>query len=242
MSVRRLVSVFEAQAVTRVTSNTINLTSPVVDVQSLIQKFEAWVPLAVPVAEIRPSTCPHFQAPTKYVTQPAAALAVAPVVESKSETAQVPSVEIFEASELHKNSPLTARTAETEAETPQVSSVEIFNTFELHKNPPSVAPVAKAKPEAPQVPSVQIVNVPAQHQNSPIRALAVSTATTATVTLLPTRTPVPQQFQPRPSVRQGVTSRLFSYETDPKYLKRRAEAKLRRVAAAAKSSLPTWAH
>ncbi|KAK1945425.1 hypothetical protein P3T76_002474 [Phytophthora citrophthora] len=37
-----------------------------------------------------------------------------------------------------------------------------------------------------------------------------------------------------------ATSRLFSYENDPKFLKRRADAKLRRAAAATKSSSPSW--
>ncbi|KAK1945512.1 hypothetical protein P3T76_002566 [Phytophthora citrophthora] len=297
MSVRRLVSAFEAQAVTRVTSNAFNHTGPAADVQSLIQKFEAWVPLAVPVAELRHSQCQQYQALTPCVAQLAAAFATTPVAEFKPEAPQValkasallknppvvacpasteakPSpvspVDFIKASAHVKNSPRMTPTADTEVTTPPVSPVEISQASlllknslpvcsalteeetqqvppaeastvpDLHKNLPTITPVAKARPEAPQLPFVHIVNVPELCKNLPTKVRAASSCSTAKSTLPTPREPVLQHITPRRSGFQGVPSRLFSYEMDPKYLKRRAEAKLRRAAAAAKRSSPTW--
>ncbi|KAK1934454.1 hypothetical protein P3T76_011063 [Phytophthora citrophthora] len=85
------------------------------------------------------------------------------------------------------------------------------------------------------------------HIPTAIRVPTSACITTATRVVAPTpqsnqASPIVARQHPtaRPHGPKAATSRLFSYENDPKYLQRRAEAKLRRFAAAVKSSSPLW--
>eukprot|EP00644_Phytophthora_capsici_P004542 jgi/Phyca11/533968/estExt2_fgenesh1_pg.C_PHYCAscaffold_190055 len=170
----------------------------------------------------------------------------------KPEAPQLPSKHISNGPEQHKTLPATVPVVFSSAVTtftfPSLYKTPIQRVVELAASPAKVS-VVEFKSKVSQEPSVEItkasrLQLPSKHiitgpkqcKTLPVTGSTASSSTTPAHMPPSPCAPVLQHVTPRRSGFQGVASRLFSYETDAKYLKRRAEAKLRRAAAAAKKS------